>query len=75
MSPQQAIQTVTEHKGTTLVGLLAMVGSGLLTLVPPDVREPCMTAVQHSSNPALIFGLMVVGGGLTIAGPSLAKRA
>lgn len=75
MSPQQVVQSMTEHRGTTIIGLLATLGSGLLTLVPTEIREPCVTAVQNSSNPSVVFGLMAVGVGLTIAGPSLAKRA
>ncbi len=75
MSPKQTLIAATEHKGTTVVGLIATLGSGLLALVPPEIREPCVTAVQNSSNPTLIFGLMVVGVGLTIAGPSLASKS
>ena len=72
MSPKQLVTTMSEKKGTTLSGLGTLILSGVLTLLPDEVRAGCIDSITASDNPALIGGLMIVGVALTLIGPSLA---
>lgn len=62
-----------ESRKTTVTGLVTILSAGVLALIPADIRDTCLTAVQNSDNPAFVGGLLATGVALTIWGPSLKK--
>ncbi len=74
LNPKTTFQKVTEHKGTTITGTLTTVMGIVVAVLPPDVKAGCLDAVQKADNPMLVGGLLAAGLGITILGPSLAKK-
>lgn len=69
----KTMKKVSESKITTAVGGLTSVGAIIVTLIPEEVRVPCMTAVSTTENPLIVGILLILGIALTLVGPSLAK--
>lgn len=65
---------ISEKKTTTIVGIVTILTAAIPTLLPKEAWETCSEAVLSSPNPVLTGTLLVAGIGLTIYGPSIAKR-
>lgn len=65
---------VSEKKTTTVVGLITIATAVIPSLLPKETWETCSAAVLTSANPMLTGTLLVAGLGLTIYGPSIAKK-
>lgn len=70
----KTLDMLKDNKGTTIIGGGLSVGSIILSLLPAEVRDGCMTAVMNSENPLFSSILLVAGIILLVIGPSIMKR-
>jgi hypothetical protein len=69
------ISSLSKSRTTTIVGGLAGFGGLVLALIPSNIRENCIGAINESENPVILAGLVTIGLILTIIGPSFNKSA
>jgi hypothetical protein len=63
-----------QTRATTAVGGTLGFGGIVLSLLPADVRDPCVNAVASSGSPLTTSILIVAVLLLTVVGPSLGKN-
>ena len=68
------IQALRESRATTAAGGVFSGTAIISFLLPHDVKNGCLTAVQNSDNPLFVAALLTAGLAFTIIGPSLAKK-
>jgi hypothetical protein len=69
----QELRSLVQSKKTTAVGTTSVIAGLIIGLVPQDVWKTCGESVAQTSNPLFVSALVIVGLGLTVIGPSLAK--
>ena len=67
------LQSLARSRKTTAAGSLSIVGAVVVGLIPDDIWKTCGESISQTSNPLFISALVIVGLGLTVIGPSLAK--
>lgn len=68
-------QPLQDSKTTTAAGAITTIAGIALALLPTEVRAGCVNAVMSTNQPILVGGLLAIGLGLTLIGPSLTKKA
>jgi hypothetical protein len=63
-----------QSRATTVAGGTLGFGGIVLSLIPSEVRDPCVTAVATSGSPLTTSILIIAGLLLTVVGPSVAKN-
>lgn len=67
------LQSLAKSRKTTAAGSLSIVGAVVIGLIPHDVWKTCGESISETSNPLFVSALVILGLGLTVIGPSLAK--
>lgn len=70
----KATEVLKDTPRTTAAGGILGFGGIVLSLLPSEVRDACLSAVNESGNPVIVSALVSAGLVLTIIGPSLAAR-
>lgn len=63
-----------ESRITTGLGAVLGYGGILMSILPSNVRDACVSAVSSSENPLFISIMVVAGLTFTVVGPSIASR-
>ena len=71
----KTMQTLSEKKSTTVVGILTTLSGLVVSLIPNSVWETCSAAIADTPNAAFTGSLVGIGILLTTLGPSIAKRS
>lgn len=71
---KKAAQSMKSDKRTTAAGGIAVLLSVITTLLPENVRTQCMDTILTTGDPKVTAGLLLIGVGLAIWGPSLGSR-
>jgi hypothetical protein len=69
---QDAIK-LTQSRKTTVAGTSSILVGLIAGLVPDDIWKTCGESISQTSNPLFVSALVIIGLGLTVIGPSLAK--
>lgn len=67
------LQSLANTRKTTALGTTSVLTAVIIGLIPQDTWKICSDAVSQEANPLFVSALVIVGLGLTVIGPSLAK--